>query len=229
MFEFAAFDRINTRMGRMSKSLSRKGLYEFLEKEYSRIPTGSKVLSVGSGGKINQLLTRFSQQRSFEVVQLDINQYRMPDTVGDAHRLGFGDNCFDFVIMSEVLEHVHSPHLAIQEVYRVLKDKGVLILTTPFILPIHDQPYDYYRYTRYGLAVLLKSYRNVCIQERNSYFEAIDVLWVRLLKTESKMASIFSLFVIPVVFFLKRPITAVLSKLIVTDSMTTGYVVVATK
>ncbi len=50
------------------------------------------------------------------------------------------------------------------------------------MFPIHERPYDYYRFTRYGLVFLLREFAEVRILERNSYFEAIDVLYVRLLQ-----------------------------------------------
>jgi hypothetical protein len=94
---------------------------------------------------------------------------------------------------------------------------------------MHDRPHDYFRFTRYGLEFLLKDFYKVRIQERNSYFEAIDVLWVRLLVTKSRSARFISYVLIPLVFYLKRPLTAFLGKLVRTNAMTTGYVVTAVK
>lgn len=133
------------------------------------------------------------------------------------------------MVLSEVLEHLHDPRLGLDNVYKILKPNGKLILSTPFILPIHDRPYDYFRFTRYGLALLLSQFKEVIIKERNTYFEAIDVLWLRLLQTQFRSAWILSIFIIPIVFFLKRPISLLLGKLVPTDSMTTGYVVTAVK
>ena len=96
------------------------------------------------------------------------------------------------------------------------------------MLSLHDRPHDYYRYTRYGLAFLLQDFEDVQIQERNSYLEAIDVLYVRLLQTEAKRARLLAYFFIPLMF-IKQPITRALSKVAATDAMTTGYVVTARK
>ena len=73
-----------------------------------------------------------------------------------------GDNKFDAVLMFEVLEHVEDPFLAANEILRVLKVRGVLLLSTPFVFGIHDAPYDYWRFTKYGLANIFKipSYKN---------------------------------------------------------------------
>ena len=115
------------------------------------------------------------------------------------------------------------------EMHRVLKPGGKLILSTPFILPIHDAPRDYFRFTRHGLAMLLANFRKVVISERNTYFEAIDVLWLRLLQTDTNAARTASMLLIPIVYFLKRPLSLLLGRLVRTDAMTTGYVVTAVK
>ena len=213
----------------LSKKRSRQGLYEFLATEFSKIPSHSKVLTVGAGGEVNDLLDQHAKLQNFECLSFDIDITRDPDLLGDICDYNFQPSSFDTVVMSEVLEHLHSPKQGVSNVYKTLKPSGVLILSTPFILPIHDQPHDYFRFTRYGLALLLKDFNSIKINERNSYFEAIDVLWVRLLQANLRSAKYASLIVIPVIFFLKRPLSILLSKLIPTDSMTTGYVVTATK
>jgi len=220
--------RINRQLGRMTKILSRKGLYEFLSQEYSHILPKSEVLTVGAGGKVNELLDRYSREIGFNVLSFDIDENRGPDIVGDICSFDFDERKFEVIVMSEVLEHVHSPHLALDNVYKILDDGGKLILTTPFIMPIHDKPCDYYRYTRYGLEFLLKEFKDVQVRERNSYFEAIDVLWVRLWQTGVRNAHRAAHFFIPLVF-IKMPITILLSKLINTNAMTSGYVVTAKK
>jgi SAM-dependent methyltransferase len=221
--------KLDERLIEMSKVLSRKGLYEFLAREYAAIPTGADVLSIGAGGEIDELLQKFAKQTGFRVVSFDIDESRGPDIIGDICTYNFNTRQFDVVVMSEVLEHVHSPHLGLTNIHAILKQGGTLILSTPFILPLHDRPHDYFRFTRYGLEFLLKDFRTVQIEERNSYFEAIDVLWVRLVQTKLRPARLVSYVIIPLVFYLKRPLTAFLGKLVRTDAMTTGYVVTAVK
>lgn len=82
-----------------------------------------KVLEVGSG---NRILTKELRLKGFSVVDIDLNnpdaQYRM-----DAREMHFFDNSFDAVIAFEVLEHCN----CIKEILRVLKPKGILIVTIP--------------------------------------------------------------------------------------------------
>lgn len=204
-------------------------MYEFLHVEFDRIDQAEQVLTVGAGGEVNELLGQYASKKGFEVVSFDIDAERNPDLVGDICHYDFQDRRFDTVVLSEVLEHLHSPHLGIENTHRILKPGGRLILTTPFIFPIHDRPYDYYRFTKYGLEYLLSGFSQVDIQEKNSYFEAIDVLWMRLNKVSGKHTSALKCFVLPVVYYLKRPFTKFLSRYVAVDGVTTGYNVSAVK
>ena len=212
-----------------SKILSRKGLYDFLKNNYNLIPKGSEVLTIGAGGGVNSLLDKFSHENNFRVISFDVDEAKNPDILGDLCTYDFLDRKFDFVVCSEVIEHLHSPHMGINNIHSVLKSGGKLILSTPFILPIHDRPHDYYRFTKFGLQYLLRNFKQVEIKERNSYFEAIDVLWVRLIQVNSPNASLLCRVVFPVIFYLKNPLSKFLSKIFKIDDMTTGYVVTAIK
>lgn len=213
----------------LSKNRSRQGLYEFLNKAYSKIQPGEKVLTVGAGGRVNELLYEYADQNNFEVLSFDINKDKSPDILGDLCEYDFEENSFDTVVVSEVLEHLHAPHLGVDNVYKALKPGGLLIVTTPFIFPIHDKPYDYFRFTKYGLKHLLSNFENVQVKEKNSSLEAIDVLWMRLNKVKGKRTFILKRLIIFTVYYLKRPLTLFLMKYIDTDIMTTGYTVTARK
>ncbi|WP_219339831.1 class I SAM-dependent methyltransferase [Luteimonas salinisoli] len=74
-----------------------------------------------------------------------------PDVFADAASLPFPDASFDTVLLLEVLEHLRDPSGALAEIARVLKPRGQLFLTLPFLYPVHDAPHDYQRYTCHGL------------------------------------------------------------------------------
>jgi SAM-dependent methyltransferase len=74
-----------------------------------------------------------------------------PDVFADAAALPFADGRFDTVLCLEVLEHVPYPGTVVAEIYRVLKPGGRAWLSMPFLYPLHDAPYDFQRYTEYGL------------------------------------------------------------------------------
>ena len=213
----------------LSKQRSREGLYGFLREHYAQIPFGAEVLTVGAGGEINDLLMAYSTAKSFRVVSLDIDQNRDPDVVGDICATSLGPSRFDVVVLCEVIEHLKSPEQGLANIHQMLKPGGKLILSAPFVFPIHDQPHDYFRFTRFGLEMLLESFRDVVVTQRNTYFEAIDVLWMRLLLEKSPRALIAGYVFVPIIYFIKRPITMLLNRLIPVNGMTTGYIATAIK
>jgi ubiquinone/menaquinone biosynthesis C-methylase UbiE len=63
--------------------------------------------------------------------------------------LPFSDNFFDTIYLNDVLEHIFNPFHLLSELKRVLTDKGCIIISVPFMYQIHEQPYDYFRYTQF--------------------------------------------------------------------------------
>ena len=113
--------------------------------------------------------------------QSDITYY-------DGQRLPYEEASFDYVLCIEVLEHVPDPTAFLTDLQRVLRQGGTLILTVPWSARLHHLPHDYGRFTRFGLAVLLKStgFSDVTIEERGNDIAVIAnklvVLMIRLLR-----------------------------------------------
>jgi SAM-dependent methyltransferase len=68
-----------------------------------------------------------------------------------ADYLPFGDEEFDTIILSDVLEHIPVPELLWSEMARILSKNGKLIMNVPFFYWLHEEPHDYYRYTEHAL------------------------------------------------------------------------------
>ena len=85
------------------------------------------------------------------VNQILLSQYQI---------LNFKDKQFDLVLMLEVLEHVEKPFDVSSEILRVLQPEGNLLLSVPFTFGIHEAPYDFWRFTKYGLMKLLMDLMN---------------------------------------------------------------------
>ncbi len=74
-----------------------------------------------------------------------------PDVLYDGKRLPFDDESFDTVLNVQVLEHTSRPQELLEEMARVLKQDGTLILNAPFCFRLHEEPHDFFRYTPHGL------------------------------------------------------------------------------
>jgi hypothetical protein len=82
-----------------------------------------------------------------------------------------------------VLEHLPEPATVLRELHRVLKPSGTLWMTAPLFYVEHERPYDFYRYTRYGLRHLLDQ----------AGFEVREIAWLEgYLGTLSYQAHVLS-------------------------------------
>lgn len=157
------------RVGFLGK-IPRKRIDIFLK----RHAADAKTLDIGGG---SGPYAKYFPNR----VGIDIESGEGVDFVADAHNLSrFRDGEFERVLCTEVLEHLSNPQKAVDEMYRVLRPGGKVILTTRFIFPLHNIPGDYFRFTRYGLKHLFRNFREVEIKEETNTIETLGVLYERI-------------------------------------------------
>lgn len=161
----------------MKKSLTRRRLDAFIEKATKDVEkkitnTDRAYLDLGCGGSPYTHLFRGWKRTGF-----DFAPRKGVDVVGDVHDLPFEDASFDLVFSTEVLEHASDPLLMLKEAYRILKPGGTIILTTRFIFPVHQAPYDHFRFTEYGLRHLFTeaAFLDVTLEADTTSLEAIGV------------------------------------------------------
>ena len=165
------------------------------------------------------------------VKSIDINKDKNPDQVIDICKLDELRNLSftpHLICMFEVLEHTEDPISAVNNLYEILNKGGYLMLSTPFTFHIHDEPYDFFRFTKYGLKSLCKRFNNVDVKARNGWFETILVLFVRLRMEKNILSRLVGNFFV-LFYFVLSPITYILQKLIKSDRITTGYFLSARK
>lgn len=84
------------------------------------------------------------------------SDFKRPDHYYDGRNLPFPEDSFEGVISTQVLEHVPDPHVFLAEIHRVIKSEGRLIISLPFVWQEHEEPFDFFRFTQFGIADLLK-------------------------------------------------------------------------
>lgn len=139
------------------------------------------------------------------------------DLLADAHQLPFGDSRFDFVVAIEVFEHLHSPHVAANELSRVLRPHGQLLLTVPFCFRVHGDPFDYQRFTSEGLRQLFQGLIDLDVKPIGGRL----VVCSDILTTHTKAFAALRIFNHLLVIFARRASYDCPSGYIVTGSKTT--------
>jgi len=82
---------------------------------------------------------------------------KTPDSFYDGVNIPFDENSFDIVIATQVLEHVPNPLGLLIEMGRVCRMSGAIVVSLPFVYPEHEEPYDYFRFTRFGITELMSN------------------------------------------------------------------------
>lgn len=80
------------------------------------------------------------------------------DVVLDLHKINLPTESVGTVLTLDTLEHVEYPRKAVDEIRRILKPNGIAIISSVMKFPIHDYPYDYWRYTPEAFRSLLREF-----------------------------------------------------------------------
>ena len=130
----------------------------WLERELSAfassLPAGALVLDAGAGHQPYRKLFSHCTYELTDFEKVD-KSYRPSTYVCDLTAVPVEDARFDAVVFTQVMEHLPDPGAALSELLRVLKPGGKLFYTGPLVYEEHERPYDFYRYTQYGVRHLL--------------------------------------------------------------------------
>jgi SAM-dependent methyltransferase len=221
--------------------LEGQSIKAFVESAAQQLSDNAMVLDSGAGQSPYRHI--FDRQKYFS---MDFGRgesawdYSRLDCVGKLESLSFRSNTFDAVISTQVLEHVSEPEAVLFESNRVLKPGGTLFLTAPQGFGEHQLPYDFFRFTRYGLKYLLEKtgFDVVSIKPRGGYFVfmAVMFMWFYLYlfpdsRTKSMKILLFPLqFIAATIFLLiMPPFLSILDFLDQEKIITLGYAVIARK
>jgi len=117
-----------------------------------------KVLDVGCGQKPYRAYFKCSEYIGLELDTIENRLQKKADIYYDGKTFPFACEEFDSIVANEVMEHVFNPEQFLNEINRVLKNGGHFLITVPFVWDEHEQPYDYARYSSFGLFFLLEKH-----------------------------------------------------------------------
>lgn len=118
------------------------------------------VLVVG-GGAIGEGAGRLYQDPAVRLISFDIYPSEDIQLIADAHAMPFVGATFDAVWIQAVLEHVLEPEKVVAEIARVLRPRGVVYAETPFLQGVHEEAYDFTRFSESGHRWLFRRFTRI--------------------------------------------------------------------
>ena len=197
----------------------RRGIYKKIKQKAVEIK--GVCLDFGCGSKPYESL--FENAEEYIGVDIEVsghnNSSNKIDYYYDGKVLPFQKEKFDVIFSSEVFEHIFNIHSILPELNRVLKTKGLLLITIPFVWEEHEIPFDYGRYTRFGITHLLNEYnfKIISIEQTTSDIETIFQLFSNYVFNAIKSKLNYKFILAFIQFFLILPINLsgkILSKII---------------
>ena len=194
-----------------------------------------KLLDIGCGNKPYEV---YFKKVTDEYVGCDIVQSseNAVDYICPANQLSFPDASFDTVFSTQVLEHVADTKGMIREAYRVLNTGGYALFTIPFSWELHEEPYDFFRFSKYGLKAIFEEqgFEIINIKSNGGKWAAIFQLWLNVLfsvrKYKTFRSRIIKWFFIRFGFIiLYNKFSIWLDKRYFDDVLTLNYLVIAKK
>lgn len=118
-----------------------------------------RLLDFGCGRKPYEHLFTVNEYIGIDMEQTG-HEHKLSkiDVFYDGKNIPFEDEYFDSVFCSEVFEHVFNLDEVIIEIRRVLKTNGLMLITVPFCWNEHEAPYDFGRYTSFGIRHVLEKH-----------------------------------------------------------------------
>ncbi|NEO68927.1 class I SAM-dependent methyltransferase [Moorena sp. SIO3H5] len=190
-----------------------------------------KLIDIGCGTKpYKYFLSSYIQEHIGVDHEGTFHDKSHIDLIGTAYQIPVEDYSFDSALCTAVLEHLEEPELALIECNRVLKIGGIAIYSVPFIWHLHEEPRDFYRYSKYGLKYLFEKtgFEIVEIKALSGFWVTFGQLLVyNLYRSNRSLLRLLRL--IDAIGLLIQGFSYILDKIDKTEQWTWMYIVVAQK
>jgi SAM-dependent methyltransferase len=156
----------------------RKGLLKYIRKEAPYL--FGRLLDFGSGRKPWKSLFQVKEYIGVDIAESGHDHHdSQVDFYYDGHTIPFENNSFDSIFASDVFEHLFNLDEILNELHRVLKPKGQMLVTIPFAWNEHEIPYDFARYTSFGIRSILEKhgFEVVRLHKTSTGFETVCQLF----------------------------------------------------
>lgn len=156
----------------------RKGLATGINKYAVRL--NGTLLDFGCGSKPYKKFFSNNKYIGVDVIEKGHSHEKEPvDVYYDGETLPFRDETFDSLFSSEVFEHVFNLEAVLSELKRVLKKNGLTLFTVPFVWDEHEIPYDFGRYSSFGIKYLLekRGFQIIELEKSTKFLETVFQLW----------------------------------------------------
>ncbi len=178
--------------------ISRRGLSNSIKKNSKYI--NGKILDIGCGSKPYKSFFKYSEYIGIDLKKNNKSHQDEVDIIFDGKNIPFEKNTFDSFICSQVFEHVFELKSLLQSIYNVLKPKSRGLITIPFIWDEHEQPYDYGRYTSFGITDILEKsgFKIISINKINNdisiIFQLLTLYIYKIIPNNKYIHLIFGIF-----------------------------------
>ena len=130
-------------------------LKKYIEKISMSVLPGSRILDAGAGECRHKKYFAHASYVSQDLCIGDAKwDFSKVDIRSEIYNIPVANESYDYILCTEVLEHLKYPDLAFKEFQRILKKGGKLFVICPLTFAEHQQPHDYFRYTQFALKLL---------------------------------------------------------------------------
>ena len=176
---------------------ARKGLHKHMSELIENL--NGRLLDIGCGMKPYESICKVDEYIGLEIDDEGNRNHSFADVFYNGKIMPFEDKFFDSILSNQVFEHVFNPNEFLREINRVTKVDGLFLITVPFVWDEHEQPYDYARYSSFGLKHILSENGFEVIEHRKSnnglevIFQLINDYIYKVTLTNNKYVNLISM------------------------------------